>query len=82
MALNTKAPICKRLSIGLLNQITFIFYPLPIAGKEQKMLKTGIFYDRTQTSLVGIFQYPTLSQCNKKGILPTIEPYTHIPEKY
>ena len=72
MAFNTKAPISKRLFIGLLSHITLILYALPITGKKQKMLNTWIFDDYIQTSLVKIFQYLTLSRYNKKEIVGSI----------
>ena len=73
---NTTEPMFKQLSISSLNHIILIFYVLPIARKKQGLLKIEVFYDCTQMSSVGIFQYPTSSQSNKKGILPTIESYT------
>ena len=63
---NTTEPMFKQLSISSLNHIILIFYVLPIARKKQGLLKIEVFYDCTQMSSVGIFQYPTSSQSNKK----------------
>lgn len=70
VSFNIRETIFKQLSVSSLNHIILIFYVLPTARKIE------VFYDCTQMSPVGIFQYPTLSQSNKKGILPTIESYT------
>ena len=76
VSFNTKEPMFKQLSISSLNHIILIFFVLPIARKKQGLLKIEAFYDCPQMSSVGIFQYPTSSQSNKRGILPTIESYT------
>ena len=73
MPFNNKVQIFKWILIGLLNHITLILYLPPITEKKQKVLDIRIFYDSTQISLAPIFQYLTLSQCNRKEILPTIE---------
>ena len=70
VSFNIREAIFKQLSVSSLNHIILIFYVLPTARKIE------VFYDCTQMSPVGIFQYPTLSQSNKKGILPRIESYT------